>query len=256
MYDVGPFAIASAFLGGSFGFALVGMVLHAKAPDRHLDDMSRDVVKLVMGLISTMSVLVLSLLISSSNASYNQQVNQLRALSANLVLLDRTLDSFGADANASRAGLRALVHETHDRIWSAEGVKPEHLNSVETQRSVKANVAQLQSLTPKTDLQRMLLGRIVLQSESVGQSLLLLFEALGDSIPTPFMAVLVFWICMLFLGFGLLARFNATVTCAFLVGSISVAGAIFLVLEMSEPYSGLMQMSDQPLLNAMAQMDR
>lgn len=88
-----PLAVASTALGGSFGFAVVGMVLHRKVSDAHLDDQSRDVVKLVMGLIATMSALVLSLLISSSSASYNQQVGQLRTLSANLILLDRALDS-------------------------------------------------------------------------------------------------------------------------------------------------------------------
>ena len=87
-----PIRYRLALLVGSFGSALVGMVLHIKVPDRHLDDKSRDVVKLVMGLIATISALVLSLLISSSSVSYNQQINQFRALSANLVLLDRALD--------------------------------------------------------------------------------------------------------------------------------------------------------------------
>lgn len=148
------------------------------------------------------------------------------------------------------------MRQTHDRIWSPDGVRPEHLNSTETQSSVKANVEQLLSLTPKTDLQRMMQSRIIQEAESVGRSRLLMFEALGDSISRPFLTVLLFWICMLFLGLGLLARFNVVVTVALLVGSISVAGAIFLILEMNNPYAGLMQMSDQPLLNAMAEMDR
>ena len=59
------FAIASIVFGCSFGAALIGMVLHVKLPDHHLDGDSRDVVKLVMGLIATMAALVLSLLIST-----------------------------------------------------------------------------------------------------------------------------------------------------------------------------------------------
>jgi hypothetical protein len=82
-----------------------------------------------------------------------------------------------------------------------------------------------------------------------------LFEQLGGSIAWPFLAVLVFWVSVLFLGFGLAARFNATVTVALLVGALSVAGAIFLILELSEPYHGLMRISDEPLRNAMAQID-
>ncbi len=79
-----------------------------------------------------------------------------------------------------------------------------------------------------------------------------MFEALGGSIRGPFLTVLVFWICTLFMGFGMLSRFNVTVTSVLLVGALSVAGAIYLILEMSDPYSGIMQISDQPLLTAIA----
>ena len=73
-----PFAIAAIVAGCSFGAALVGMVLHVKLPDHHLDADSQDMVKLVMGLIATMSALVLSLLIASASASYNQQSGELK----------------------------------------------------------------------------------------------------------------------------------------------------------------------------------
>jgi hypothetical protein len=66
------------------------MVLHVKLPDRHLDAESGDVVKLVMGLIATLAALVLGLLIASANTSYDRQSQELKALSANIVLLDRT----------------------------------------------------------------------------------------------------------------------------------------------------------------------
>jgi hypothetical protein len=66
-------AIASVVFGCSFGAAPIGMVLQIKLPDDHLDSDSRDVVKLVMGLIATMSALVLSLLIASANSSYDRQ---------------------------------------------------------------------------------------------------------------------------------------------------------------------------------------
>jgi hypothetical protein len=95
---VSSFAIASVVFGCSFGAALVGMVLHVKLPDHNLDTDSRDVVKLVMGLIATMSALVLSLLIASANSSYDRQSNELKALSANILLLDRTLKFYGRGA--------------------------------------------------------------------------------------------------------------------------------------------------------------
>ncbi len=99
-------------------------------------------------------------------------------------------------------------------------------------------------------------SRAVQESESIGRSRLLMVAQLGSSISWPFLTVLVFWICVLFLGFGLFARFNATVTVALLVGALSVAGAIFLILELNDPYRGLMRISDEPLRNAIAQLGR
>src|SRR6201997_1631684 len=104
------------------------MVLHVKLPDRHLDSDSRDVVKLVMGLVATMSALVLSLLIASASTTYDRQSSELKALSVNILQLDQTLESYGPGAKAVRDALRNAVRQTHDRIWSLDGVRPEDLN--------------------------------------------------------------------------------------------------------------------------------
>jgi len=247
---VSSLAIASLVFGCSFGAAVIGMVLHVKLPDRHLDQDSRDVVKLVMGLIATMSALVLSLLIASANSSYDRQSSELKVLSANVLLLDRTLKFYGPGAKEARDGLRDAIRQTHDRIWSPDGVRPENLDSV------NASIEQLLRLSPKTDAERMMQSRAVQESESITQSRLAMFEQLGSSISWPFLTVLVFWICVLFVGFGLFARFNPTVTVALVVGALSVAGAIFLILELSEPYRGLMRISDEPLRNAIGQIDQ
>lgn len=251
-----PFAIASIALICSFGAALVGMVLHVKLPDRHLDAESRDVVKLVMGLIATMAALVLSLLIASASTSYDRQSSELKAFSSDIILLDRALEFYGTDAKEMRDRLRDDIRRTHDVIWSPEGARPEYLDSKEIRNSVKAFAERLQNLSPKTDTERTMQSQAMQAMQSIERSRLLMFEQLGGSIAWPFLAVLVFWVSVLFLGFGLFARFNATVTVALLVGALSVAGAIFLILELSEPYHGLMRISDEPLRNAMAQIDQ
>jgi hypothetical protein len=253
---VNSIAIASIVLGGSFGAALVGMVLHVKLPDRHLDSESRDVVKLVMGLIATMSALVLSLLVASASTSYDRQSNELKALSANIVLLDRMLESYGPGAKVVRDSLRDDLRQGHDRIWSPDGVRPEVLGSAETRNASKARLEQLNRLSPTTDTERMIQSRAIQQSDSITQARTLMFEQLGSSIPWPFLTVLILWICLLFLGFGLFASPNPTVTVALLAGSLSIACAIFLILELNDPYRGLMRISDEPLRNAIAQIDQ
>jgi Protein of unknown function (DUF4239) len=250
------FTTASIIFGCSFGAGLLGMALYRKLPDHHLDAGSKDVVKLVMSLLATMAALVLSLLIASGSSSYQAQENEVRSLSANVILLDRLLSFYGQDAKEPRDLLHQAVAAVRDRIWSPDVARAADLNPRATQGVADAFIDSLQRLSPKTDSQSMLKSQAMQISQNLGQTRLLMFEQSGSSISWPFLAVLVFWICMLFLGFGLFARFNATVTVALLIGAVSVAGAIFLILELNKPYQGFMRISDAPLRNAFVLIDR
>lgn len=246
----------SIIFGCTIGTGLAGMMLNVKLPDHHLDEGSKDVVKLVMGLIATMAALVLSLLIASGSSSYQAQESELQSISANVILLDRLLLFFGPETKESRHLLHQGFADLHDRIWSPDGTEAASLDPRTTQRVANAFVASLQGLSPKTDSQSSLKSQAMQLSQNLGQTRLLMFEQSASSISWPFLTVLVFWICMLFLGFGLFARFNATVTVALFIGAVSVAGAIFLILELNEPYGGFMRISDTPLRDALAQIDR
>jgi hypothetical protein len=251
-----PTVIAVVVLACSYGAALIGTILHGRLPDQQLDADSREVVKLVMGLVATMAALVLGLLVASANASHERQTSELRELAADIILLDQTLALYGPDAQALRQGVRDLVKRTHDTIWSPAGVRPEGLNSGVLRGAAKAKLEQAASLAPKTDMERTLKVRALEQVTGITKARLLMFESRGGQIPWPFLAVLIFWISMLFLGFGLLARFNRTVAVAQFLGAVSVAGAIFMILELNEPYRGLLQVSDEPLRMAITQLDQ
>jgi hypothetical protein len=68
--------------------------------------------------------------------------------------------------------------------------------------------------------------------------------------------VLIFWVSVLFMGFGLFARFQISLIVTLLIGALSVVGAIFLIVELNKPYSGLIRLSDAPIRSALATMDR
>ncbi len=89
----------------------------------------------------------------------------------------------------------------------------------------------------------------------MGETRLLLGEQERGSLSWPFLVVLVFWLAVLFAGFGLFVRFNATVFVALVIGAVSVAGALFLIIEMNQPYSGLMRISDAPIRDVLTQME-
>jgi uncharacterized membrane protein len=62
------------------------------------------------------------------------------------------------------------------------------------------------------------------------------------------MTILISWACLLFFGFGMLARSNRASVAGLAVGAISVASAIFLIVELSDPYSGVFRLSPAPVL--------
>lgn len=253
---MGAVFIALGVLGCSYASALLGMFVNGKTSDRRFDTGSRDAMKLVMGLVGTTVALVLGLLVASANAIQHQHDNQLKELSADIVLLDQTLQLYGPDAQTARLGMHDVVRRTHEAIRPPTGVRPEALSAPAAQDAARDAVAQLAGLTATTDAQRLLRGRALQQADSIAKSRLLISHSLAKPVPWPFLGVLVFWVSVLFFGFGLLARFSATVAAALFMGAFSVSGAIFLILDMSEPYGGLIRISDEPLRGAIAQFKR
>jgi len=89
-------------------------------------------------------------------------------------------------------------------------------------------------------------------TQDVAQTRLLLFAQTTNSIPMPFLVVLIFWLTIIFASFSLFAKPNAIIIGSLLVFALSAAGAIYLVLELGQPFVGLMQISSAPLRNALA----
>jgi hypothetical protein len=237
-----------------FGSALLAMVVHSALPEHHLSTDSKDVVKLGIALIATMSALVLGLLIASAKTAYDTRSNQLVQASADIILLDRALARYGPETKEARSLLQRSVAATVERFWPAEGTKPIVLEPGTS--PVEALYDKIDALSPQSEAQRALRSEAATLALDVGRTRLMLFEHLGTSIPVPFLVVLVFWLCIIFASFGLFAPRNATVIAVLCVCALSVAGAIFLILELDRSFEGLLQVSGAPLHAALAQLGR
>jgi uncharacterized protein DUF4239 len=110
---------------------------------------------------------------------------------------------------------------------------------------------RVQELQPSNDIQRGLKERVVQITTDLAQARFLLFSHLGSSIPVPFLAVLLLWMIVLFAGFSLMAPANATTLASLVICALSVSGAIFLILELDQPFSGIMVIRSEPLINAL-----
>ena len=115
-----------------------------------------------------------------------------------------------------------------------------------------AFVKKIQELELNSDAKRALQSRVLNAIADLTQSRLALFAQAHDSLPAPFLAILIFWLAIIFASFGLFVRPNRIVIVTFIVGSLSVAGAIFLILEMERPFAGLLQISSEPLRHVLA----
>jgi len=251
---VNPMSIGWIVLACVFGGALLGMALRLILPEHHLSAESKDVIKLGMGLTAMMSALVLALLTNSAKSSYDAQRNEVTQLSANIILLDRVLAHYGPEAKEARDLVKLSAAGMTDRIW------PENRSGL-AEWAPNTAVAEgffdkIQELSPQNEVQRSLQAQAIKTSIDIGQARLLLLEQGGRSIPMPFLALLVFWLTIIFLSFGLFAPPNATVIVTLFLCALSVSGAIFLIMELDRPFGGLIQISAAPLRDAIVHLGK
>jgi hypothetical protein len=245
-------AIAWIVFGCVFGGALLGMVLRRALPAHHLNQDSKDVVKLGTGLIATMAALVIGLLIASAKGSFDTQSRGLQKAAADLVLIDRVLAHYGPESQDARDVIRRMTAAWLDLIWPENGARAANL---ETAKAAPAQIERVQDkirdLAPRNDEQRELRARALQLAEDVAQTRWLLVGQVGSrAIPVPFLVVLVVWLVVIFVSFGLLSPPNTTVVVVLFICALSAAGAIFLILEMERPFEGLMKISGAPMREA------
>lgn len=253
---VSSLAVSCVVFACVFGGALVAMLVKRALPEHHLSGESKDVVKLAMGLIATLAALVLGLLVATAKGHYDAQSAIVKEMSTNAQLLNRVLERYGSEANEARSLLKKVIEATVERLWPEGGGKSVNLAPGEARTVGDAMHDQIMALAPQNDGQRALKARALDVAANLAQARFRLFAAQDGSLPVPLLVVLVFWLVILFAGYGLLAPGNATVIVVLLVCALSVSGAIFLLLELAMPFGGIMKISSEPLRDALSQLGR
>lgn len=236
--------------------ALGGVALRARVPDHDLDTDLREGIKLVLGLVSTVTAMVLSLLVTSSNSLLATQDSEVQQLSAQVVELDRRLAVYGPETKEIRAMLREVVAAEIQRLWHPDGAADANLPQTPAALEGDDVYVRILALTPQSDAQRFGQSRALQALTEMAHIRLLMHEQASEALPWPFLAVLVFWLFALFAGFGLVSRANAMGVTTLFVGALIVAGAMFLIVDMRHGYTGLIQVSSAPLKSAMEQIGR
>ena len=233
------------------GAVLLGRGLRRMLPQEHLSSDSRDVIKLAIGLVATMSALVLGLLVSSAKGSYDTERSEVIQMAAKVAFLDRLLAIYGPEAAEARVRFHDAVKQSVQQIWPEETRQPAQLAPNSQAGNIVYGVVQ--ALSPHDDAQRKLKEQAISVGIDIGQLRSLLAAQSVPSISTPMLIVLVLWLAIIFMGFSTLAPPNVTAIFALIVSAVAVSGAIFLILELDQPFGGVIRISSEPMVNALSQ---
>jgi hypothetical protein len=251
---VNHLAIALIVFGCVFGSALIGLYLHDLLPAHHLNDESTGVVKMATGLVATLAALVLGLLVSSAKSSFDTANGELVQNAATVIQFDRVLANYGPETQEIRSLLKRNYAGAIQILASGDPSQLARLNGSEAIKQSEDFERKVENLAPHNDEQRALKARAIqLVDQAFAARWLTLLQAKG-SIPISLLIVLVAWLSIIFGAFGLFAHRNGTVIAALILCALSVAGAIFLIQEMSMPLSGIVRVSVAPMLDTLARL--
>jgi hypothetical protein len=227
----------------------LGLRLRDRLPEHHLSGDSKEVIRLATALIGTMAAVVVALLFASTRSSFEATNSSVARLTASVIELDQLLTEYGSpDGPLLRKLLRDDVKLTIWAIWPDAAPTSQSSNPVMHQEVVRSKLRQL---TPGTPAQSALQARALQVAASIDEIRLTLFAQPPDSLAKPFITVLVLWLCFIFASFAMSSKANATLVTVLLICGFTASTAIYLILELGQPFDGLMQISNDGLRRAL-----
>lgn len=243
-----PITISLIVFAFVFGGSLFGIYLRTVVPDTQLTPESKDLLKLGMGLMATMTALVLGLQLGSAQSSFEAQERNLVEISAKLILLDRALAHYGPETKAVRELVRSSAVQKLELIWPQH--RAQHFQWQPTSLESDQIYYSIQGLSPGNESERAAKSQALSILFDIGQTRWLTFEQESNSASMPILIVVTSWLTITFISFGLFAPRNAIAISTLFICATVISGAIFLTLELYSPLNGMIRISGEPLRNA------
>ncbi len=247
-------SISVLFLVGTFAAALVGSWFQRKLPASHQDDATKSSIKLTVGMMATLTGILLGMVTASAKETYDNGNAVITAMAVDSITLDQILDNYGPAAAEARQELRDGIAHRIKVIESGEAYFDADYTAVKELTSVERLFNSVHGLKPTTDLQRdlqaraldLIGGRVKYGDGNLAQ-LRWFFTVKSASVPHIFLVVVFVWLVLEFFCIGLFSTRNATVLTAIGAGSIIVSSAMFLMLELENPMSGFLRVPTESL---------
>jgi hypothetical protein len=233
--------------------AFAGWVVRQRLPAHHLSDETKSLVSVSMAVVATLSALVLGLLISNANTSFTVVGGQVTAMSAQIIRLDQIMRRYGPETAQARELLRQYAElKTVDLF--PDSPADVRLSDLSTYELLQRLEDSLLALKPANTRDQWWLGQATTLAAKIGDARWQLAQQVGQGTPKAFLALLVFWLALLFSSFGLFAPQNFISAFTLTLCAVAVAGAIGMVLELEKGFGGLIRVSPRPMRQAVAEL--
>ena len=232
-----------------FGAGFLGLTLHGRLPEKHSPDKSAGMIGAMTGLLSLLLALVLGTFAGSAYTLYATQKSELETLGARVMQLDSALEAFGPETQPGREALRKALRQTYDEIWGDSTGTPSNVDLKSIFAGTRMLDQYLLSLSPKSDGQKQALSMASSAATDINKTRLLMGLQLASGIPWPMLTIVICWSLLMFCGYGLVSPVNRTVVASVGLGAITIASAIFMIVQLSNPYSGAFKLSAKPVMD-------
>jgi hypothetical protein len=236
--------------------AFAGTAIRHRLPKGHLTDETRSLVSMSTAIVATVSALVLGLLISNANSTFTRLGGEVTTLSAQILRLDHILSRYGSDTEPARHMLLQYAERKSTDLFPDDPADV-RLGDLSTYEKLQQLEDALLALKPANSRDQWWLGQAMTLLGKIGDSSWLLAQqaGLGTGTPKAFVALLVFWLALLFASFGLFAPRNWTSAIILILCAMAVSGAVGMFLEMEQGFGGIVRISGQPMRQAVESLE-
>jgi hypothetical protein len=234
-----------------FCSAMLGMLVSRILPQNNLTAETKSVVTVSTGVVGTLTALVLGLLVAGAASSFNTRNEEVILIAADVIRVDRLLRRYGPEAESVRDLLQRYTAMKIQDLFPEEAAKlpsSEKLRALAMLEELQDRLATLDASTPN---QRWLQSQALQLVGTIMGTRWLLTEQQTTGIALPLLALVVFWLSLLFFSFGLFAPRNATAILALFLCALAVAGAIEMTQDLNVPFQGVIRISSKPMKDAL-----
>jgi len=241
--------VLACLLAASLG----SRALYERIPERHRAAESESVVRLFASFFVVMTSLVIGLMLNQARNTLESADKGVHAYAVQLILFDRAMRHYGVEETApARRALLAYTQQAARRMGQSDPV----ISSATAESLLRDTIEAVRKLRPGDPAHVKLQEELERHYSAIYEMRWSLVEQSEGTVPAALVVMVTLWLVLIFASYGFRAPKNVFVAASFLVSSVLIAGAIYLILDMDVPFDGLIQVSPAPLERVVAELSR